>query len=297
MVEHTEKTQPDGFSVGWLALRESADHRSRSAQLTQQLADWTKQFISLNVIELGTGTGSNVRYLCPLLGHNQHWTLYDNDVALLQSLPHHLSVWSEQHNAGLQQDGDALHIATDTFSAHIQWRHADLSNSLDSLPLADTHLVTGSALLDLTSSSWLDLLASACIEHQCASMFALNYNGTVSWHEPIPEDIEVTTLLNAHQLKDKGFGPALGPGAFAFFKDRLAQHQQVFTDDSPWILDHKDLNLQQALIDGWAPAATEQNPQASETIAYWEKQRAEAILKKQSSLQVGHVDVLSLPST
>jgi len=295
MSEYTTKQEPEGFSVDWLSLRESADHRARSKKLTQKLTDWSKQIPRLNVIELGAGTGSNLRYLCPLLGHKQHWTLFDNDLTLLQSIDSLLVDWAVKHSAQVERVDDTLHISSQHFSAHVQWQHCDLASHLQGLPFNEAQLVTGAALLDLTSARWLEQLATNCIKHGCASLFTLNYNGTVNWRKSIAEDAQVTSLLNLHQLKEKGFGPALGPDAHAFYRQSLIGQQQVFTDDSDWVLGNEDLDLQQALINGWAPAAIEQGPDASLMIEQWKELRGAAVSQRSSALRVGHTDVMGLP--
>ena len=77
------------FSAEWLALRESVDHRARSAGLIQRLALWlteTGASTPLALLDLGAGAGSNLRYSAPLLGGEQHWTCVDQDPELLATL-------------------------------------------------------------------------------------------------------------------------------------------------------------------------------------------------------------------
>ena len=59
---------PATFSDDWLSLREPADHRSRNmaleAELARQLIDVEEQ----RIVDLGAGSGSNLRALAPRLG-------------------------------------------------------------------------------------------------------------------------------------------------------------------------------------------------------------------------------------
>ncbi len=64
-----------GFSADWLALREPADHRSRSAELLATLATRVEGRDTLRITDLGCGTGSNLRATAPALGptRNGRW--------------------------------------------------------------------------------------------------------------------------------------------------------------------------------------------------------------------------------
>ena len=74
-------------------------------------------------------------------------------------------------------------------------------------------LVTASALLDLVSEYWLGALAAMCREKQSVVLFALSYDGRITCSPTEPADEAIRSLVNRHQRTDKGFGPALGPGA------------------------------------------------------------------------------------
>ena len=63
-----------GFTGEWLALREPADIAARSQELTSFVRDALESRARLEIVDLGSGTGSNVRYLAPRLPSPQHWT-------------------------------------------------------------------------------------------------------------------------------------------------------------------------------------------------------------------------------
>ena len=71
-----------GFSADWLALREPADARARSAALTSAIADRLEAAASPHVLDLAAGTGANARYLDGFLRgdrRSRRWLLVDND--------------------------------------------------------------------------------------------------------------------------------------------------------------------------------------------------------------------------
>ena len=68
-------------SVEWLSLREEADARSRSRTLARKAARMTRTPVVVH--DLGSGTGSMMRWLAPLLPGPQTWVLHDWNHALL----------------------------------------------------------------------------------------------------------------------------------------------------------------------------------------------------------------------
>lgn len=294
--ENRDSNSDQGFSESWLTLREPADHAARSHELLLKLQAWRTRFSSFNVVELGAGTGSNLRYLLPQLGHDQQWLLLDNDATLLERLPALLGQWVKTHNATIEVDKTQVRIRHDNFSAAVGTRLVNLATRLDSSYLQDTQLLTGSALLDLTSAPWLDKLSAMSQKSDCACLFALNYNGRIEWQPALPSDSGITDLLNQHQLGDKGFGPALGPNAGEYFARQLKAHKsQVMTAQSDWVINPSMIELQRAIVDGWAMAAKEQNINSADTIEAWLSERCALIENTESTLRVGHVDVLALP--
>jgi SAM-dependent methyltransferase len=254
------------FGARWLALREPADWAARCEGLTRRLA--VRLSSPVRVLDLGAGTGANVRYLSAVLPSPQHWLLVDHDPALLRL-------------AARQTPGST---APDT-------RLADLAALPPDL-FAAVGLVTASALLDLVSARWLTELASRCRVRGAAVLFALTYDGRVVCRPSEPEDDDVRDLVNRHQRTDKGFGPALGPtapeaSAAAF----AAAGFEVERSRSDWVLGPDACDLQLHLIDGWARAAAEVAPGQARRIERWRERRVAHVRDGRSTVRVGHEDL------
>src|SRR5262249_24711314 len=84
-----------GFQASWLDLREAADHRARSPSIASALTDALGMRRSIRVVDLGCGTGSNVRATAPLLGPEQTWTLIDWAPALVTAAADRLTAWAD----------------------------------------------------------------------------------------------------------------------------------------------------------------------------------------------------------
>lgn len=264
-----------GFSAEWLQLREPCDARFRSEELVHAVRSRLSAR-PLQALDLGTGTGANIRYLAPRLQGEQCWLAIDDDPALLQR--------------------QSATLAGTSFQCTVSTRRLDLATELDSLPLSDFHLVTASALLDLVSASWLQTLASRCAEARTPVLFALTYDGRVQCQPREPDDAWMFGLFNQHQRGNKGFGPALGPDATSYAHDLFGTVGfQSRVTASEWVIEPGEESLQRELIAGWIAAALEIAPSHAERIQLWGRRRYTHLLAGTSRIRVGHQDFIAWP--
>ena len=265
-----------GFSASWLALREPLDAAARSTALLDALLEKTGSHTNWNVIDLGAGSGANLRYLSPRLPGVQRWTLVDHDAELL---------------AVAAQRADTLHVSVDLRRLDLA---REFSASRGALIFPSGALVTASALLDLVSRDWIDALAERCHAADAAVHFALSYDGRTVCDPVDPLDASMLERVNRHQRGDKGFGPALGPDAAQYCTDAfLRAGYSMRRATSDWQIDSTHATLQAALINGWADAATEgaEAPEVSD-IEVWRARRLALVAAGQSRLIVGHEDLV-----
>jgi SAM-dependent methyltransferase len=262
----------EAFPAAWLELREPADHRARATEALDPLLRWWSGHGASSVLDLGCGTGSNLRYLASKLTGPQRWTMVDHDADLLGR------------------------VVSPAPGVSVRVLQGDLSDA-GLADVGDADLVTASALLDLVSESWLDGLVDACAQRECAALFALTYDGTVEWPASAdPWDVVVRDAVNDHQRRDKGLGPALGPAAARAAAARFQERgfrTELFA--SPWKLSSRDALLARALIDGWERAAAELRPEDASALREWAGRRGRSTAHADFALVVGHLDLLALP--
>lgn len=296
----------NGFSADWLAQREPFDTAARANSavaldlpgLASDLRARRASHEPLEVIDLACGTGANLRELAPRLGGRQRWRLIDHDPALLAALPEVLASWAQAGGRRLRRDADGAWVVQgDGFEAEVRTQEFDLAAGLDRLPCGDASLVTASALLDLVSADWLDALVAHGARVGAALLFALNVDGRHGWSPRDPDDDAVQRGFAAHQRRDKGFGPALGPQAAARL-ERVSQQAgyRVRSAASDWAIDGCDgpasRAMLAAMVEGIA-AAAEQAGTPLSVVSSWSRRRLHG--RDRSRLVVGHIDVLALP--
>jgi SAM-dependent methyltransferase len=263
-----------GFSAEWLALREPWDHAARSTAITDLAIRAATRAAreAPRVVDLGCGTGSNVRYLAARFAQPPAWRLVDYDAAHLAS-------------------------AAATVGDGVETVLADLGR-LDASMLSHAGLVTASALLDLVSERWLAELVRLCADASAPVLFALSYDGRTVCAPHDADDALVVRLVNAHQQTDKGFGPALGPDASGTLAALLHEAgYEVHRATSDWHLDASASTLQRALIDGWAQAACELSPADTARVHAWRDRRLAQVTAGTSRIVVGHEDVAGIVPT
>jgi SAM-dependent methyltransferase len=250
----------------WLALREPLDAASRSTALTRAAVDALPRDRRLRIVDLGCGTGSNVRYLQRFLPGAHEWLLVDKDPSVLAHAP-----------------GDT--------------RQLDLGARDAPEIFAGRDLVTASALLDLVSAEFLTWLAGQCRVNGAVGLFTLTYSGRSTSTPAEPEDDEMCVLLNRHQQQsDKGFGPMAGPEAVACAERAFAAAgYRLRREPSDWRIAPEARELQRLLIEGWADAAREMTPLDVARVDDWLARRLAHVAAGRSRIVVSHEDLLAVP--
>lgn len=274
-----------GFSPEWLALREPVDHRSRDRGLAVLLAAHLAAREEPRIVDLGCGTGSNLRALAPQLGPRQSWTLVDYDARLLSAARDRLVAWADRTTDC--RVGVILHKAEREIS--VRFRQADLVRDLDAALGEAPDLVTASALFDLCSTGFIERFASAITSRKAAFYTVLTYDGVQTWLPPHAADAAMRDAFIAHQKTDKGFGVSAGPDAPGALASAFRQAgYDVREADTPWRLGADDAQLIADLAAGFAGAVEETGSVDGAVLASW---RAVA----RTGSVVGHTDTLALP--
>lgn len=278
-----------GFTADWLALREHADARARNGAIAEALALALAGRETLRIVDLGAGTGANLRATAPFLPADQHWHLLDHAPDLTGAARAALAAWADE----AVPTADGLRLVKDGRRITVTLVLTDLSRSLAAIGAAAPHLVTASAFFDLVSARFVEAFAAECARLDTAFFTALTCDGRDCWSPAHDDDDAIAAAFRADQERDKGFGPALGNAA----TDRMetafrTQGYGVRRGDSPWRLDPaadaRDAALVNALAEGTARAASADGRMAADTCTAWAHARSAA------RCEIGHCDLLAV---
>lgn len=270
------------FTDDWLSLREPVDHAARDASLTARTTRWLHAHTGPHtIVDLGSGRGSNLRYLAPRLTGPQRWRLLDHDADLLAQATLDAATLTDV-------DGQAIAITAET---------RDLADATLEAALVGARLVTAAALFDLVTEAWIARLARACTSENAAALFVLSVDGGIEFSAADGGDAFVIDLLRAHQRRDKSFGAALGVDApEVLARCFRACDYAVYTAASVWRIDVHTQALGCALITGWRDAACEQSPGDHPCITEWADRRQRALCSGDLGIAVSHQDLFAMPA-
>jgi SAM-dependent methyltransferase len=264
------------FSADWLKLREPHDARARNPVVLDAVAESLAGKGALGIVDLACGTGSTLRAIAPLIPATQNWQLVDNNLSLLA-----------RASAMVPPAG----VRFNTVPIDINY---DLEAALD----GPIDLVATSALLDLASADWLQRLVVEVVARSIPIYAALTYDGRAEISPKNSHDDAILAAVNAHQRRDKGFGPALGPMAASTAAARFeALGYSVVQGAADWLFAPADREIQAEIFAGWASAAREMGTLPLADIVAWLTFRRDEIAAGRSSLRVGHIDFFAAPTS
>jgi hypothetical protein len=277
------------FPSEWLALREPVDAVSRNAKVLSACANAFERHRTLSICDLGAGTGASVRAFAHLLPAQQRWTLVDHDAENLKHALDTLASWG----AAPESKTNTIELERGDQIIEVEVLKRDLTP--DTTPWAlDTDLVTASALLDLTSSDWINRTVNALSANRTPFLATLNFDGQLEASPAHTLDNAIFNAFRKHQRTDKGFGPALGPDASDVLEDALVRAGYIVSrGDSPWHMTFNSKKLMHETLRGISTAAIEIIAMPESKALGWLNDR----LSCTESLIVGHRDIFAMPKT
>ncbi|WP_173923825.1 SAM-dependent methyltransferase [Agromyces sp. Marseille-P2726] len=264
-------------SSDWLALREAEDARARSRELARAAARRLRSG-PIVIHDLGSGTGSMMRWLAPLLPGPQTWVLHDWNPSLVDCAA----------NGAVPVDRRGRPVSVHTRSGELA--------QLDPDDLEGASLVTASAVLDVLTSDELGTVARACVTVGSPVLLTLSVTGKVRLDPPDPRDDAFAAAFNAHQERLVGGRRLMGPAGAALAQRLFLEagwHVRAVT--TLWRLGGHDPLLVEQWFDGWWDAALEERPDLEVEGAQYRATRSTQMRRSALAVTVAHTDLLAWP--
>lgn len=264
-------------SSDWLALREAEDSRARSRELARSVLTRLPSG-PITVHDLGSGTGSMMRWLAPLLPGPQTWVLHDRHASLIER---------------------ALEAAAprDLFDAPISIRSriGELER-LEAGDLEGAALVTASALLDVLTTRAAHVIVDACVEVGAPALLSLSVTGEVALQPWDARDRLFEAAFNDHQRRETDGGRLLGRYGAPIVRGLFTEAGwSVRTARTSWHLTHAEPRLLREWFDGWVDAAEEHRPELRDECAGYRELREGQLQRGDLSAVIHHLDLLAWP--
>ena len=202
------------FQNKWLNLRESIDRNSRNQKILYLINNFYKNNSHIKIIDLGSGTGSNYRFLKSRLSNNQYWSFVD-----------------------ISYQSTSFFKKNIKYSSKIKktnFKIVDAINNLNKIKFNEYNLVTGSAFLDILPNKWFKKFHRLNADTEIV-YFALNYDGNFKFLPKHKDDKKIVNIFNKDQKSDKGIGElAVGPNCTSIIKKVFKTTHKTFVLDSTW---------------------------------------------------------------
>jgi hypothetical protein len=259
----------------WLAARVAADDAARAATVSTLLPELSRYLIeaaepggTVQIIDLGAGTGANQRWLAPRLPIRQRWLHLDHNPVISRSLP--LPAETVIVDKSVEALGQLLTEAS-----------------------GDRQLVTCSALLDVLTTKQIQSVCRAVIDNRVPVFFSLTVTGGLTLSPTDPHDQLLLAAFNDHQRRAGGAGPA----ATMLTLDLLrAAEFAVTTQETPWRLTaDSGLAFVDQMLEERLAAAVAQDPALARTATDWLELRRAQLAAGLLRIELDHCDILGLP--
>lgn len=259
----------------WLAARVAADGAARAATVSTLLPELSRYLIeaagprgTVQIIDLGAGTGANQRWLAPRLPIRQRWLHLDHNPVISRSLP--LAAETEIVDESVEALGELLTRSS-----------------------GDRQLVSCSALLDVLTTEQIQAVCRAVIDNRVPAFFSLTVTGGLRLSPADAHDQLLLAAFNDHQRR----AGRAGPEATTLTVNLLrAAEFTVTTQETPWRLTAESgLAFVDQMLEERLAAAVAQDPALARTAAAWLELRRAQLAAGLLRIELDHCDILGLP--
>ena len=259
------------FENSWLFQREKIDNLSKNKFIISKINSYLKTLDQIRIIDLGTGTGSNFRYLSKKIKFkNQSWTLMDISKSSLNEAKKNIIANSKIKKINLKK--------------------VDIIKNIQQHKFNDYDLVTGSAFLDIMPFNWFKKFY---LKNKNTKLvyFSINYDGYFKFYPQHKLDRDILELFNDDQKSKKNNKTnAVGPDCSEIIKSYFIETHKCYLFNSNWS-NVKNKNFQLMFLD-FCESIILKNKKTN--LLDWLEFRKLNVINNKSKLSVNNKDFLAI---
>ncbi|KAA3624504.1 MAG: hypothetical protein DWQ02_22980 [Bacteroidetes bacterium] len=282
-----------GFNTDWLEERFQFDSRARNAVVENHCLTHFPDNKTVNILDLGSGSGSSFLYLSQKLPQNQNWTFVELNPLLAEASLNRISKFAAIKGWKVEKQPNTLVIETHKKCMKIEVLNHSFLKLEEKVDLEKFNLATAAAVLDLLTESMLYELLELLTGNDIPLLATINYEG-MKFNPSEPGDEVYIDLYGRHMQREQPFGRTLGPDCLksilAYSKTR---NHKIISGESNWQVGVKDQKMHTFLLDYMAGAIPEMLTSDKEVAVFeqWLADKRSRVNMEGLETTVFHFDV------
>jgi len=276
----------------WLTDRFEVDAAARNKKVEECFFKLISYKRTLNLIDLGSGTGGNLAYLLPKIKNNQNWHLVEQDAILIEACKHRLNKQFEVNNSS----GHSMSIKNDANTIHLTWHHMDINEFLENTSYQNNFdVLTASALFDILPKATFQKILDFARSKKLLLFGTLNYENT-KFENASKADVHYAQLYQRHMKLPQVYGIKMGGDCkidtLSLFNKTEKQNLNI--GESNWLLNETHTSMLKQLIQFFAESIPDllNSEIEHQNFSNWINVKNEQIKNGHLSVKVEHFDFL-----
>lgn len=282
----------------WLSYRSACDAVARNKGIERKFLEFFNHKPTLDIVDVGAGTGANFRYYFDHIRQNQRWTFIEKNAQLIEEAKACIAHFAQQKGYHLEQKhSNLMHISAGDKQASIKIIQGCLGDIEHLVSLPDADVVTANAVFDLISYEQFDALVRKLKKEYVCLLSTLNYYET-SFLPFSDTDARFIRWYHMHMKRPQQFGIAMGPDCCEEMLDLLHQQGMIIEQEaSQWHITRNNTAMHHFLLSFMEDAIHKLNLAACEKEAFdqWMDKRKKLCRERRLEIYVDHNDIFAYP--
>lgn len=276
----------------WLDERYQYDIDARNNKVEQFCLNHFNNLLEINIVDVGSGTGSNFINLSEKFIQNQHWTFLEQDESLISHSLKRIKQKLASRGYIITQQNNKLIFQKSSRRITIQTVNGSLLDIDKLINLTNTNLITASAIFDLFSIEQFKVFSEQVHQEKVSVLSTLNYT-SMHFEPSTASDDQFIKLYNAHMKREQSFGTGMGSDCYANMESYYAINNiATITGDSDWNLDNSAKTMHTFLLTFMADSIAELD-NVPKNLQQWVKEKRELSAQARLKIIVSHGDTFT----